>query len=156
MILDIRHAFTDEKGDIEIYSRGKITYFANIRKKISLFDKNGEPLMRPMKKGAFGKSALLDSDKQKNMLITPRRDGKGKRYFGLRPVSQDLVYRVQIFTKDDAKYLLLTHEKIPFAVAKIVDDGRSLCKLYLRDENKDLLIRLLYFVLLYLKIQRKY
>lgn len=156
MILDIRHAFTDEKGELEIYSRGKIRYFASVCKKICLFDKNGEPLMRPMKKGVRGKATLRENDKQKNMLITPRRDSEGKKYFGLRPVSQNLVYRVQIFTKDGVKYLLLTHDKIPFAAVKIVDEGRSLCKLYLRDENKELLIKILYFVLLYLKIQRKY
>ena len=154
MILDIRHAFTDEKGELEIYFREKILYFASLSKKISLFDKNGESLMRPMKKGAFGKATLLENNKKKSLLILSKRDCEGKRYFGLLPSSRDRVYRAQILTKNGVNYLLLTHDKIPFAAAKIVDSGRSVCKLYLRDENKDLSVKVLYFVLLYLKTQK--
>ena len=99
----------------------------------------------------MGKSTLLDEDKQKSLLILARKDSAGKKYFGLRPVSQDLVYRVQIFPVDGARFLLITHDKAPIAVAKIQNDGRSLCKLYLRDENEGLVSKLLPFVLFYLK-----
>lgn len=156
MIFDIRQAFTDIKGDLEIYSKGKIVYFANVRKKICLYTRDGFAVNSPMKKGASGRSTLCDVNKQKKITMFPSKGNDGKKNYGIHPVSEDVVYRAQFFSRDGVRYVLLTHDGKKIAVAKLFMEGRSLCKLYLRNENAKLSQDLLTFVLLYLKISLGY
>ena len=64
MIINVRHAFSDGVGEFSIYTDEKISHFANIGKKIRLFDKNGDILIKKVKKSAFKQTFLVIKDKK--------------------------------------------------------------------------------------------
>ncbi len=149
MIIDIRKAYSEDPSEIQIYIDKKIAYFATVGKKIRLFDKNSEPLTKKFKKGPLGKTLVCDKDQNKTYKIFPQKDKNKKVYYGIRPQDESRVFRVQTFLKDNVTYLLFTEDKKTVAAAKSFSDGRTLYRLYLKEENQELHRAFLAFVLYY-------
>ena len=151
MIIDIRCAYSGVLGDIEIYIDEKIEYFAKIGKKVRLYNKSSDVLLNSLKKSPVGKAFIGDCNRKKAISVLRRKDSRGKIYYGLRPKDENRVFRVQTFSKDGVKYLLFTEDKKIFAAAKSSIEGRSLYKLYLKENSRELAEKLLLFVLYYMK-----
>ena len=149
MIVTVRRGFSDDPEDLSIYTGQKISHFAKIGKKILVFDRNGLVLVSKLKKSPLSKKVSVCEDRTKTAVIFQRRDAHGKIYYGIRPIGEEKVFRVQSFSRDGAQHLLFTIDKKTVAAAKSCDEP-CLYKLYLKDEDAELSSIFLPFVLYYI------
>ena len=154
MIINVRHAYSDNPSDFSIYTDEKISHFAFIGKKIRLFDKDGNSLIKKIKVTALGKKLFVFEGKKKSIKITKYRDSAKKIYYGILQRDKNFVYRVQIFQRDAKEYVLFTLDK-KFVGAAVSDSEMSLYKLYVKDSEKELAKYFLPFILYYVKAKKQ-
>lgn len=154
MIIEIRRAFPPKRNELQIFVDKKIAYFAKIGKRLQVFDKNGNPLTKKLKKGLSKEITVSDKSAKSDFGLCKFEDNQKKINYYVRKDKENTVYRVQRLSKSGVNYLLFTNEKKTLAVAGSVKDKHCFLKLYLKNEDKALAFVFLLLCLLLLKNQK--